>query len=101
MLSGDMAYSTNIFKGSNNQNYIAGPSAAHVILVPVEINGYVYLTRGAVYSYYEIPQYPKSNINQREWEQLIENSDSSSPQLWMRQYYHSEFTEDDGIVARN
>ncbi len=99
-LSSDMAYSTNIFKGGNNQNYIAGPGYSHVIIVPVEINGYVYLTRGAVYSYYELPQYSNSTISSQVWKQLIESSDNSSPQPWMHQYYFLEPSRNDGIVAK-
>jgi hypothetical protein len=99
-LANDMAYATDVFNGGKGKNHISGIGQCHVILVPVEIDGYIYLTQGSVYSYYEIADYSNSYINQYEWENILANQDMPSPTPWLKDYYLSAETSDVGIVAR-
>jgi len=56
---------------------------ANEIYVVAEINGYLYLTRGAVYSYYEFPQSSDDRLTDEEWHEKMEKGDIPSPPEWM------------------
>jgi len=58
---------------------------ANEIYVVVEINGYLYLTRGSVFSYYEFTTPPGTRLTDAEW-QKIEDNKSKRPavQEWMK-----------------
>jgi hypothetical protein len=86
-LSNNMVYATSVFRGRTNGNRISGVGPADVILVPVEIGRFVYLTRGFVYSFYELEDSPKSHISQSQWRDLLEKKGKSAPAPWMSMYY--------------
>jgi len=58
---------------------------ANTIYVVVEINGYLYLTRGATFSYYEFVMPPGTRLADEEW-QAIEADKAKRPAIpeWMR-----------------
>ncbi len=98
-ISNSMAYITNIHE--RDQRLLAGVGPSHTLLVPVEINGYVYLTRGAIYSYYELNDYPDANIRQKDWEQMVNNLKGNEIIPWMKDYYVIDQSLDETIIARN
>ena len=53
------------------------------IYVVAEINGYLYLTRGAVYSYYEFPQSIGDRLTDEEWHNNMEKDAIPKPPIWM------------------
>jgi hypothetical protein len=63
----------------------AATGRANEIYAVVEINGYLYLTRGAVFSYYEFIMPPSTRLTDAEW-QKIEDKKSKRPavQGWMK-----------------
>jgi len=98
-ISNSMAYVTNIHNGDHH--LLAGVGPAHTLLAPVEINGYVYITRGMIYSFYELNDYPQANIRQKDWEQMakIPKRDEIIP--WMKDYYAADRPLDETIIASN
>jgi len=58
---------------------------ANEIYVVVEINGYLYVTRGATFSYYEFVMPPSTRLTDNEW-QKMEDQKSKRPavQEWMK-----------------
>jgi hypothetical protein len=58
---------------------------ANEIYVVVEINGYLYVTRGATFSYYEFVMPPGTRLTDNEW-QKMEDQKSKRPavQEWMK-----------------
>lgn len=99
-LANNIAYATDVFQGGKDKNHISGIGQCQVILVPVEIDGYIYLTQGSVYSYYEITNYSKTYINQNEWVNILANQDKYSLTPLLKDYYLSHTTPDAGVVAR-
>lgn len=53
------------------------------IYVVVEINGLLYLTRGAVFSHYEFKQPTSSRLTDEEWQKLVLNSQEPKSAIWM------------------
>lgn len=97
-LAGRSAYATNVFRGGQGANMIAGTGPSHSIIIPVEIEGNLYLTHGAIYSYYEIDHYSKSFMNQKTWVNMT-SGESSALNPLMKNYYFSE--PPNSIVASN
>ncbi len=98
-ISSEMCYVTNIFHGGRENHRFAGIGPANEILVPVEIGGYIYLTRGFVYSYYELPQYPSVRISQAEWQKMVSHRDSDALSPWMAAYYTTNEKERAEVLA--
>ena len=46
------------------------------------------MTRGAIYSYYELPEYSKSSISQRQWQKLLDKD--LKPIDWMQDLFYVE-----------
>ena len=67
---------------------IGGIGQVNSIITIVEIDGYLYMTRGAMYSYYEIPEYSKSYIGQRQWQKLLDND--LKPANWMQDLFYTK-----------
>ncbi|MDR2732100.1 MAG: DUF3160 domain-containing protein, partial [Fibromonadaceae bacterium] len=58
---------------------------ANEIYVVVEINGYLYLTRGATFSYYEFVMPPNTRLTDEEWQKMEENKPTRPAiQKWMQ-----------------
>jgi len=92
----NMAYATNIFRNADKKYTMGGIGPACTIIVPVDIDGLVYLTKGAVYSYYETPGYNKSFINQTQWMRML-NKDVNSIS-WSQDLYIST---ENGVEREN
>jgi hypothetical protein len=56
---------------------------AHDIYVVVEINGYMYLTRGAVFSYYEFLQESSNRLTDEEWQKMLEKGNAPAQPKWL------------------
>ena len=97
-ISGNMCYVTNVFRGPENHRF-AGIGPANVIIVPVEIDDFIYLTRGFVYSFYELPQYSAARITQAQWEKMMYQNDSNMPTPWLKAYYSTTGMGNSGILA--
>ncbi len=57
---------------------------ANNIYVVVEINGYLYLTKGATFSYYEFVQPLGTRLTDEEWQKMLEEKKAPSTQEWMK-----------------
>jgi len=99
LVSSQVAYTTKVFGGGQNQNIYAGPGLAHSLLVPVKIGDHIYLTRGAVYSYYELSG-DRRNINQQIWRNLISDSSGAGMHPFLWDYYISTAEMEDRPLAR-
>jgi len=95
----NMAYATNVFHSSTKKYIFGGIGPACVIIVPVEIGGYVYLTKGAVYSYYEVPNHHRSGISQAQWLQMLKGD--TEPIAWMQDLFvpTKDVEEQDELLA--
>jgi hypothetical protein len=98
-ISGNMCYITNVFNGGKENHRFAGVGPSNVIIVPVEIGGFIYLTRGFVYSFYELPQYPTRKISQVQWQKMILPGGSDAPSPWMEVYYSAPEKEHAEVLA--
>ncbi len=78
-----MAFATPVFHGENKNNFVGGVGFGNTILVLVEIDEFIYLTKGAVYSYYEMENYPKSYVDKREWIEILNNNKYQKRLSWM------------------
>lgn len=59
---------------------------AHEIYVVVEIDGYLYLTRGAVFSYREFKRpLDEQRMTDEEWQEKLEEYPSTGIPAWMRE----------------
>lgn len=98
-ISNSMCYVTNVFKGSKANNVLAGVGPAHVMIVPVEIDNFIYLTKGFVYSYYELQQYPVTRLSQTQWEKMMVHQDDKASDPWMARYYADPEKDQQNIFA--
>lgn len=55
-----------------------GVGKVNDIFVIVEIEGYLYLTRGGTFGYHEFVQDPNTRLNDEEWQKLLETDDKPS-----------------------
>lgn len=78
-----IAFATNIHAGGRGNNLIGGVGLANGILVIVEIEGYLYLTRGAVFSYYELTDHNTPEISQRQWKKILSGDNAPKSMSWM------------------
>ncbi|MDR2694468.1 MAG: DUF3160 domain-containing protein, partial [Chitinispirillales bacterium] len=63
----------------------AATGRANEIYVIVEINGYLYLTRGATFSYYEFVNPLGTRLNDEEWQKIEDDRAKRPPvQEWMK-----------------
>jgi hypothetical protein len=54
------------------------------LYVIVEINGYLYLTRGSVYSYYEFIQPSSNRLTDEAWQEKLESGEAPPIPVWMQ-----------------
>jgi hypothetical protein len=57
---------------------------ANAIYVVVEMGGYLYLTRGATFSYYEFVEPMGIRLTDREWQKMIEEKKTPPVPAWMK-----------------
>ncbi|NDV95640.1 DUF3160 domain-containing protein [Dysgonomonas sp. 521] len=69
-----------------NKNGILHVAAgnANNIYVVVEIDGYLYLTKGATFSYYEFVQPLGTRLTDEEWQKMLEDKKAPSIPDWMK-----------------
>ena len=53
------------------------------IYVVVEIEGYLYLTKGSTFSYYEFPQPVGTRLTDEEWQEMIDKGKAPPIPKWM------------------
>jgi len=69
----------------DNGGYLeAGVGPAHEIYVVVPINGRLYLTRGAVFSYYEFES--GHRLTDEAWQKMLENNKAPAQPSWTRSF---------------
>nr|WP_319490018.1 DUF3160 domain-containing protein [uncultured Caproiciproducens sp.] len=72
----------------DNGGYLeAGVGPAHEIYVVVPINGKLYLTRGAVFSYYEFES--GSRLTDEEWQTMLKSSKTPAQPSWTSSFISS------------
>ncbi|MBN2521620.1 MAG: DUF3160 domain-containing protein [Bacteroidales bacterium] len=55
------------------------------IYVVVEIEGYLYLTKGAVFSYYEFPMPLNTRLTDEEWQKMLNKRDAPKIPDWLKE----------------
>ena len=60
-----------------------GVGYANEIYVVVEINGYLYLTKGAVFSYYEFKQPSSNRLTDEEWQKMLDTNTTPKLPEWI------------------
>ena len=78
-------YTRNIAGCNKNGVLHEAVGGANEIFVVVEIEGYLYLTRGATFSYYEFVQPPGKRLTDEEWQKMLESKkDIPAVPQWMK-----------------
>lgn len=77
-------YTRNVPGCSKNGILHVATGYANNIYVVVEIEGHLYLTRGATFSYYEFVQPLNQRLNDKEWQQMLENNKAPDIPKWMK-----------------
>jgi hypothetical protein len=62
-----------------------GTGYVNDIYVVVEIEGYLYLTKGAVFSYHEFTRPLNERLTDEEWQQLLEKKQAPDVPSWMKE----------------
>ena len=88
-----IAFATNIYNAGKGDNLIGGVGQAKSILIIVDIDGYLYLTRGAVFGYYELPEYNKSKISQRQWKKILDGENAPKAMSWVSELIEPELID--------
>jgi len=79
-------YTRNIPGDPKNGVLHVATGKANEIYVVVEINGYLYLTRGATFSYYEFVMPEGTRLTDVEWQKIEDNKSKRPPiQDWMKE----------------
>jgi hypothetical protein len=77
-------YTRNVPNCPKNGILHAATGLGNRIYVIVEIEGHLYLTRGAVFSYYEFPFYKR--LTDEEWLDMLRQGQAPKPADWMQPY---------------
>jgi len=77
-------YTRNVSDCNKNGVLHVANGNANNIYVVVEINGYLYLTRGATFSYYEFVQPLGTRLTDEEWQQMLEDKKAPPTPTWMK-----------------
>jgi hypothetical protein len=77
-------YTRNIEGCSKNGILHVATGNANNIYVIVEIGGYLYLTKGATFSYYEFVQPLGTRLTDEEWQKMLEDKKAPAVQEWMK-----------------
>ncbi len=79
-------YTANAFNNPNKSVLYEAVGPAHEIYVIVEIEGYLYLTRGAVFSYREFQEgLTAPRLTDEEWQQQLEQQPNMGIPDWMKE----------------
>jgi len=71
---------------------------ANEIYVVVPIEGKLWLTRGAIFSYYEFPQPLKDRLTDEQWQKMLKNKSAPSPPIWVDSFLQGK--EKKGSIPR-
>jgi hypothetical protein len=71
-------------EGNREQVLEVGVGFAHEIYVIVPVRNRLYLTRGAVFSYYEFPHPLSQRLTDEQWQQMLEKRKAPPPPAWLR-----------------
>jgi hypothetical protein len=77
-------YTRNIIGCNKNGILHVATGNANNIYVVVEIEGYLYLTRGATFSYYEFVQPLGTRLTDEEWQTMLEKGKAPALQKWIK-----------------
>ena len=77
-------YTRNVQECEKNGILHVATGNVNNIYVVVEINGYLYLTKGATFSYYEFVQPLGTRLTDEEWQKMLEEKRAPSIQEWMK-----------------
>lgn len=78
-----MAITTDVYT-YNDRCLQEAVGMGHVIYAVVEINGLLYLSRGAVFSQYEFTQPTANRLTDEQWQQQLLNGKTPEPAVWMK-----------------
>ncbi|MDO4789978.1 MAG: DUF3160 domain-containing protein [Porphyromonas sp.] len=77
-------YTRNVL-GCEKQGILhVGTGGVNSIYVVVEIDGFLYLTRGATFSYYEFVRELDNRLTDEEWQKMLEEEKAPSIPEWMK-----------------
>ena len=76
-------YTRNVLGCEKNGILHVATGNANNIYVVVEIEGYLYLTRGATFSYYEFVKPMGTRLTDEEWQKMLEKGKAPALQKWM------------------
>ena len=79
-------YTRNILGCPKNGILHEAVGNANNIFVVVEIEGNLYLTKGAVFSYYELIQPLNNRLTDEEWQKMLEKNKAPSVPVWIEKY---------------
>jgi hypothetical protein len=54
------------------------------VVVPIE--GKLYLTRGAVFTYYEFRQPSSNRLTDEEWQRMLKSGEAPAPPSWIKSF---------------
>ena len=77
-------YTRNVQDCDKNGILHVATGNANSIYVVVEIGGYLYLTRGATFSYYEFVQPLGTRLTDEEWQKMLERKKAPAIPEWMK-----------------
>jgi len=77
-------YTANSENNRNKSILHVGTGYVNDLYVVVEIEGYLYLTRGAVFSYYEFPEPMGSRLTDEEWQERLKKDKAPPIPEWMK-----------------
>jgi hypothetical protein len=76
-------YTRNIQGCSKDGILHVATGKANYIYVVVEIEGYLYLTKGSTFSYYEFPRQPNDRLTDEQWQKILDSKDAPQIPEWM------------------
>lgn len=80
----EMAIIADVFT-SNNECLEVGVGRGNEIYVIVEIEGYLYLTKGAVFNYYEFTQPVSNRLTDGQWREMLDADPPKMP-VWLEMF---------------
>ena len=79
-------YTANGFNNPNWSILFEGVGPAHEIYVVVEVEGYLYLMRGGVFSYREFKQaFDQPRLTDEEWQEMLKQKPDTGKPSWMKE----------------
>lgn len=77
-------YTQNAENTDKNGILHVGTGYVNDLFVVVEINGLLYLTKGATFSYYEFSQPPGTRLTDEEWQKMLESGQVPDVPQWIK-----------------